>query len=173
MLWGMACWAFFQVFYSYHFFYQEQNQLFLLSHDYLATYFRKPGWAVCLAGDFLTQFFYYRYVGAAILTATLLVMGDLLCRAFGLIRKGVWGYWTAMILMTIEACLFFHHDHRVSSAMAIIGGTILFLVYALTSKRMPPIIRVAFGICLGLVAYTAADYGWIIYTLFVIIHDGV
>ena len=172
MLWGVVCWLFFQFFYSYHFFYQEQNQLFLLSHDYLATYFRKPGWATCMVGDFFTQFYYYRYAGAVILTLTLLVMGDLLRRAFGLIHQGIWGFWTAMTLMTIEACLFLHHDHRLSSAMAIIGGTILFLVYALTSRRMPLVISVIFGICLGLLAYTATGYGWIIYSLLVIIHDG-
>ena len=129
MLWGIACWLFFQFFYSYHFFYQEQNQLFLLSGDYLATYFQKPGWASCMVGDFLTQFYYYRFAGPVILTLTLLVMGDLLRRAFGLIRKGAWGFWTAMLIMTIEACFYFHHAHRLSSAMAIIGGTILFLFY--------------------------------------------
>lgn len=171
MLWGIACWLFFQFFYSYHFFYQEQNQLFLLSGDYLATYFQKPGWASCMVGDFLTQFYYYRFAGPVILTLTLLVMGDLLRRAFGLIRKGAWGFWTAMLIMTIEACFYFHHAHRLSSAMAIIGGTILFLFYAFTTKRVPSFLRVVFGICLGLLAYTAAGYGWMIYTLLIIIHD--
>ena len=61
LLWGLVCWLFFQFFYSYHFFYQEQNQLFLFSGDYLVTYFQKPAWAACMAGDFLTQFYYYRF----------------------------------------------------------------------------------------------------------------
>ncbi len=45
---------------------QEQNQLFLFSWDYITTYLDKPGWLACLAGDFLTQFYYYRY---AVLTS--------------------------------------------------------------------------------------------------------
>ena len=81
LLWGVLCWAFFQFCYPCHFFYQEQNQIFLLSSDYLATYFSKPAWLACLAGDFLTQFYYYIYAGAVILTGVLLVTGDLVRRA--------------------------------------------------------------------------------------------
>ena len=35
---AIACFVFFQFFYPYHLFYQEQNQLFLASWDYLTTY---------------------------------------------------------------------------------------------------------------------------------------
>ena len=48
---AIACFVFFQFFYPYHLFYQEQNQLFLSSWDYLTTYLDKPGWLACLAGD--------------------------------------------------------------------------------------------------------------------------
>ena len=118
LLWGLACWLFFQFFYSYHFFYQEQNQLFLFSGDYLATYFQKPAWAACMAGDFLTQFYYYRFAGPVILTLTLLVMGDLLCRSFRQIHNGTWAFGASIVLMTLEAYFYLHHDHRLSSAMA-------------------------------------------------------
>ena len=69
-LWAIACFVFFQGLYSYHFFYKEQTQLFLFSVDYLNTYFSKPAWLACLGGDFLTQFFYYKFAGAAILTCS-------------------------------------------------------------------------------------------------------
>ena len=81
-LWAIVCFLFYQQYYSYHFFYKEQNQIFLLSCGYIATYFSKPGWAACMAGDFLTQFYYYLYAGVVILTTSLLLMGDLLRRAF-------------------------------------------------------------------------------------------
>ena len=76
-LWAVACWVFFQQCYSYHFFYKEQNQLFLLSADYISTY-QGSGWLARLAGDWLTQYYYYRYAGAAILSVLLLAIGLLL-----------------------------------------------------------------------------------------------
>jgi len=60
-LWALVCYVFFQTTYAYHFFYQEQNQLFLLSWTYCADYLRRPAWLASLVGDFLTQFYYYRY----------------------------------------------------------------------------------------------------------------
>ena len=68
-------WAFFQFSYPYSFYYKEQNQLFLLSADYVSTYFDKPAWAACLAGDYVTQYFYYMYAGAAILAVLILLLG--------------------------------------------------------------------------------------------------
>ena len=52
-LWVIACFAFFQFWYPYHFFFQEQNQIFLWSWDYISTYFEKPGGIARLTGDFL------------------------------------------------------------------------------------------------------------------------
>ncbi len=164
LLWGLACWIFFQFFYQYHFFYQEQNQLFLHTSDYLATYFQKPGWLACMTGDFLTQLYYYRFAGPVVLTFTLLVMGDLLRRAFGRIGKGAWGFWAAIALMTLEAIFFLHYSHRLSSALAVILGTLLFLVYTTTS-RMHAIAKVVIGLGLGLIAYRTAGYGWMVYAL--------
>ena len=71
-------WCFFQFWYPYHFFYQEQNQIFLWSWDYISTYFGKPGYLSHLLGDFLTQFYYYLYAGATILTLCIALIGILL-----------------------------------------------------------------------------------------------
>lgn len=171
VLWGVACWLFFQFSYSYHFFFQEQNQLYLLSAEYLGTYFRKPGCVACIAGDFLTQFYYYRYAGAPILTLSLLMTGDLLRRAFGQMHKGRWGFWAAFALMTVEACFCLHHAHRLSSVLSILGGVILFLVYSLVSSRVRTAFQVLFGVFLGILSYVAFGCGWIAYTLLVIAYD--
>ena len=79
-LWAIAFFVFFQFWYPYHFFFQEQNQLFLWSWDYISTYNHNGGLALLL-GDFLTQFYYYLYVGAIILTICLLLVGTLLYKA--------------------------------------------------------------------------------------------
>jgi len=49
LLWAVLCFTFFQGWYHYHFFYQEQNQLFLWSPDYLYTYLQHPAWLACTA----------------------------------------------------------------------------------------------------------------------------
>lgn len=80
---GIAIFAFFQLKSPYHFYYQEQEQLFLIDWEYIRGYFSLTDWGgfARLVGDFLTQFYYYMYLGAAILTLMLLIVGDLARRA--------------------------------------------------------------------------------------------
>ena len=120
--WALACLAFFLFCYPYHFFYQEQNQVFLLTWSYVASYGERNGWLARLAGDFLTQFYYYLYLGPVILTLCLLVMGDLLRRILQLIglRRNP-ATWLAIIGMTIEGIFFLRAEYRLSSLIGIIG----------------------------------------------------
>lgn len=128
LLWATACFAFFQWWYPYHFFYQEQNQLFLWSSDYLQTYFDKPAWLACMAGDFLTQFYYYLYAGSAILTLILLLTGDMTRRAVKAIHmRNKWlPYLAGFIAMTMEALLSLHYGFRLSSVLSFAGGAATF-----------------------------------------------
>lgn len=126
-LWAVGCFVFFQGYYPYHFFYKEQNQLFLWTSDYLATYFEKPAWLACMAGDFLTQFYYYLFAGSTILTASLLILMGILyiaLRQTGL-RKG-WAFGIAIVLTTLEAVCHLRHDFRLSSTYAVMGAALLF-----------------------------------------------
>ena len=127
-VWALACFVFFQFWYHYHFFYQEQNQLFLWSYDYLETYLDKPGWLACMAGDFLTQFYYYLYAGPIILTLVLLFLGHNVRCALQVtgIKGRVWPCLIAFVVMTIEALLSLHYDYRLSSIFAIAGGANVF-----------------------------------------------
>lgn len=140
ILWGIACFAFFQIGYHYHFFYQEQNQLFLWSKDYLVTYLDKPGWLACMAGDFFTQFYYYLYAGPAILTLTLLLLGHNIRRA--MLDTGIKHTWIAVlvsfIIMTACAFLCLNHEYRLGSVFAICGGASVFRVStrSLTNTRL-------------------------------------
>ena len=129
LAWGIGCFAFFQCLYHYHFFYQEQNQIFLFSTGYLGTYFQKPAWLACMAGDFLTQFYYYLYLGPAILTVTLLTAGDLTRRAlqYAGFNKH-WAFAVAFIVMTIEAIFCLKTNYRLSSVIALCGGTAAYIL---------------------------------------------
>ena len=130
LLGGLACFAFFQFFYPDHLFYQEQNQLFLWSTDYLATYFDKPCWLACMLGDCLTQFYYYRFAGPAILTLSILLAGySIRCAIERTDVKGTWiPYTSAFLAMTLLACLSFHYDYRLCSIFAIVGGASTFCI---------------------------------------------
>ena len=137
-LWAVACIAFFQFYYKYHFFYQEQNQIFLMTWEYARSYFSRPAWAACLAGDFLTQFYYYLYAGPLILTATLLTLGDIIRRSLqraGIGRDASFGI--AIIAMTLEAVCYFRTDFHLSSSIALIGGAAIYYACSFLIHRKP------------------------------------
>ena len=125
-LWAVAIWCFFQFYYPYHFFFQEQNQIFLCSWDYISSYFERSGGLARLTGDFLTQFYYYLYVGAIILTFCLLLIGSLLYKALRNfhVSKAV-ALILALVLMTFVAVCHFSTSYRLSSTISILGWTLL------------------------------------------------
>lgn len=88
-----------------------------------------------MVGDFLTQFYYYLYAGATILTLSLLLLGDLTRR--GLEKSGIkrHAYATAIILMTIEAYLCMDLSYRLSSIIALVGSAFMFLIFKYTLPR--------------------------------------
>ena len=64
----------------YHLFHREQTQLFLFTAETLARYLSHPAALACLAGDFLTQFFYYEGGGPAVMAGVLLLWGIVMFR---------------------------------------------------------------------------------------------
>lgn len=130
-LFALGCFCFFQGWYRYHFFYQEQNQLFLSTPDWLATYFDKPAWLACMLGDWLTQFYYYLFAGPAILAAALLLVGTSVYAALG--EAGLRGRWTRTLLaiaaMAVEALFSLDYAYRLCSVLAVAGGAVSYMVY--------------------------------------------
>jgi len=121
VFWAIACWAFFQFRYPYHFFFQEQNQLFLWSSDYISNYCKSGGLAL-LIGDFLTQFYYYLYVGAIILALCITVIGLLVYRAFRNFHIArPLALAIALALMTFVAICHFSTSYRLSSTISIMA----------------------------------------------------
>lgn len=68
---ALAAW--YAVCYRNHFYWQEQNQIFLNTPQWLGSYFDKPAWLGCLAGEWLTQFYYYPAAGPIMLTLAIAV----------------------------------------------------------------------------------------------------
>ena len=130
-LWAIACWCFFQLWYPYHFFFQEQNQLFLWSWDYISAYIHNGGLSL-LVGDFLTQFYYYLYVGAIILTLCLLLAGTLLYIALRNFKVGrIVALILALVVMTFMAICHFSISYRLSSTIAILGWILLLWIISM------------------------------------------
>lgn len=133
-IWAVACWTFFQYYYPYHFFYKEQNQLFLWTADYLQSY-SGPGWLSQLAGDFLTQFYYYLFAGSVILTVALLLLGDLIrrvCQNFGF---GKWAFLIGIVAMTLEAWRHFYYGYSLSSTICLIGYALTLWLCSLVFRK--------------------------------------
>ena len=138
---AVASFVFYQKFYLYHLAYREQTQLFLLSGEYINTYFHRSAWLACLAGDFLTQFYCFNYIGALIITLSLLSLGGLFYLALGKVKfnflcqnkqcKGL-PFWIKILLvlalMTWEAFRNFGLDYELASTLSLIGGLSLFLL---------------------------------------------
>jgi hypothetical protein len=163
--WTIACFIFFQFFYSYHFFFKEQSQLFLLTPDYINSYFDKPAWLACLAGDFITQFYYYEFAGAAILTLSLLILGDLTRRSFDAFGFSKFSFGLAIVVMTLEAICHFNSNFSLSSTFALIGGFALFLLYLPIKRNL---FRWIAAILFTIFGYWLFGYGSFVFTFLLI-----
>ena len=79
----LAVWLFFGFFYPHHLHYQEQFQLFLFDSDYAWEVIRWPGGLSDYIGRFLTQFFLFAKVGAAILAVLIAFVQMMTARSLG------------------------------------------------------------------------------------------
>ena len=177
VVWAALCFGFFQTMFSYHFFYQEQNLLFPLSADYIESYFSKPAWLACMAGDFITQFYHYTYIGAAVLTLSLVVMGDVVCRCLKRVQKNAWvAFGIALAAMTLIARLALHDSYKLESIIAIIGGCSMWWLMDIVMSRVAAAvkgrwlwIRIAVVIVCGFAAYWMFGYGGLLFIFFEIL----
>lgn len=172
--------AFYATAYPSHLLWQEQNQIFLNTSHWAASYFNKPAWLGCLAGDWLTQFYHNPTAGAIILT--LVIAYCTACLAFSLHciltkgnssrtgnHRGV-AKTTAIILTIIFAVLLIACSMTASTTLAfftcVAGGLTLGLVYIklLTSKAFSAAITPLFVIF----SYYAFGFGVLITSLQII-----
>ena len=176
LLWAVACFAFFQTAYAYHFFYQEQNQLFLLSWTNAADYLHRPAWLASLVGDFLTQFYYYRYAGPVILTGALLILGDLVRRSLQHIGLRQGAFVVAIAVMTLFALFSLRHDYRLASIIAADGGCVaawvcMRLLSCLPSTRLGKVLAACALFVASLLVFWMLGNGGFLFVLLLIIYS--
>lgn len=169
LLLGLLYFAWLQSCYKYHFFYQEQNQLFLLTPDWWLTYFSRPAWTACLVGDWLTQFYYYLYAGPSILAMCLLLVGESVRKALMQARlDNLPATAIAIIAMTIEVLFSLHYGYRLSSILCVCGGAAMFSLCHL--RRWPKVWAEAIADAVGgILSFWMFGYGMLVFMLLVVV----
>ncbi len=118
----IAVFSFFQLCYPYHFFYHEQNQIFLWEWEYISGYFDKIGGLAFLIGDFLTQFYYYLYAGATILTICIALAGLLLYKTLTNFRVNHWvAFIAGLAVIGLLTVCHFSISYKLSSTISFLG----------------------------------------------------
>lgn len=159
---GIACFAFFRYAYPYHLFHREQTLLFTYTTEQVAGYFKHPAVLSCLGGDFLTQFFYYNGIRAAIVAVMMAVLGLL---TYATCRK-----WTndwiaiiaAILVFTWESLRFCTISYPLSGTISLVGALSLFLL----SDKMRGKWDFTIGSLCGIVlCYWLFGYGMFVFAL--------
>ena len=155
-----ASFVFFRFFYSYHLYFIEQLQIFLLTKSHFLSYFSKPAFLSSYIGDFLTQFYYLSGGGPAVISLTLILLWFLVRKLLNLWNGRDNGYlWPMMpsVLSWIALC---DLEFPLAAVIGLIIAIALFLVYVSISRET---IRKAAGIFMIPVLYVAAGSGCLLF----------
>ena len=78
---GVAVWMFWWLRFPYDLGFQEQNQLFLYTWGYAADTLADCGGLACLVAEFITQFFYVKWLGALMLAGVFVLLQVMVWKA--------------------------------------------------------------------------------------------
>lgn len=160
---GLACFLFFLYAYPYHLLHREQTLLFTYSTQQLYGYLDKPAVLSCLTGDFLSQFFYSKSIGAAIIA---LLMTSLYLSVYVAFRKWMddrMALPAALLIFIWETGRFCDITYPLSGTVSLMGGIMLFLL----ADRLKGKWAFTTGCIIGIVpAYWLFGYGMFVFLLF-------
>lgn len=163
---AIAWFLFYYYLYPYHQFHKEQTLLFLYSADALQAYATRPALLARLAGDFLTQFYYYAPVAALVPAAVATATGWL---SYQLVRR-VSPDWiagtAAWLLMNWEMLRFSGLTYPLASSLSLLAGLGLYLLYRTLKNQSW---RLAGGIAAVAAGYYLFGYGVYVFALAVLL----
>lgn len=120
--------VFYAVAYQAHLGWQEQNQVFLNSSDWISSYLDRPAFIGCLVGDWLTQFYVYPVVGAVILSFSVVsCAGCFAVAILGLLPKIPAWVLTVLFAALMASCSF-ASSTQLSFFICVAGGLALGLI---------------------------------------------
>lgn len=149
---------------SYHLLHKEEISLFMFTGEFLKAYFHKPAWITCLLGDFCTQFFCIKGVGAFIIACIATAIS--IC-FYHCIRRctnsKIWLYLSLLIggLEAVRACQLIY---PLSSSLSLLFGLVLSLWYGSVRSTW----RIVIGLLIAAIGYILIGYGVFIFLLFVL-----
>jgi hypothetical protein len=157
---------YFFIFGSYAFFYQENQSLFIYSHDYFHQFAVKPGGLLEYAGNFITQFYFNSLFGSLVVSAMLTSL------AFVFYRIGKKILPVGHLLMpvaVIPSCLFLLYQTNFNFLIHNSLGFLLSALYFLISinsenKRSHILLLILFP----LFFYLTGAYVWIFTGMYVL-----
>ncbi len=133
---AVPCFTFLHFFYPYHLYLKEQLLLFQATSDYFLSYFDKPAWLALYAGDFFTQFFYFKGGGPTVITVSLLVLWWLSLQAFKQFRfTGRWAAPASLVLVIPEFLMLCGLHYKLGSTFSFILALAAFLIYTRLRPR--------------------------------------
>ena len=148
-------------------YYQEQMQLFRFSGFYFHSYWIKPGGIAGYAGAFLTQFYFFPWLGAviiALLLAGIYLLIDSICRRNGKIEYLFAALFIpVLLLMMVLTYPYF----RLSYLMGLMVGLVVFRIYI--AFKTP--VRYIVGGFLLLAVYLVAAGNALLFFLMVLIFE--
>lgn len=158
---------FFVLFYSYHLFFTEQMQLFMLTWLHFKTYLLKPAFISAYLGDFLVQFYYLQYLGPLVIAAVLTFSGIAFRAASVRITENsqIWFF------MLPSLGLFFLHlflDYPLANSISFILGITAAIGYMMIRHVL---LRRCLVLIILPVLYYAIGSGLIVFIVFVIFNE--
>ena len=164
----MGCFLYFWYVIPYHVCFKEQIQLFVFSGSYIGAYFSKPASLACLGGDFLTQFLYFRFGGAATITLLLLAEWMLI---YSTLKRFAVKTWRAaslpVIPVMLEWILFPDIAFYLSFSVSFIIVLSVLMVYTRMSGKMSVIV----GVILIPVLYLIAGASVFLFLFLAVLYD--
>lgn len=128
---AVLCFTFLHCLYPYHLYLKEQLTLFLATPDYFLSYFGKPAWLALYAGDFFTQFFYFKGGGPTVITITLLVLWWLSIQTLKQFRvTGRLATVASPVLVIPEFLMLCGLHYKLGSTFSLILALAAFLIYS-------------------------------------------
>jgi len=139
---------------AYHFYYIEQEQLFLYSPAYWLSLLARPGGGVRLMAEYLVQFFVYPYAGALIMSFLLTGIGVL---TEGIVRRaGLAAALRPFCLIPVITLLYVHFDvnYYYSGTVGFALALLALNGYVRTNESL--LVRMGYALLIGAVLFWIA-----------------
>lgn len=149
--------------------FQEANQFFLNDWLYFETYISKVGGLIDYCGSFLVQFYYYKWLGALIISLLLGLVFVLFMKICEHVEKQTYRYFPIAFLLPV-ALLFVISDIYIhlTYILAIVFSLFNVYVYLLVPEGLK---RYIIGICLYFIVYFVAGGNAILYVALVVFYE--